>query len=62
MAVLTRERALGIIGRAYGADVAESLAGRLPDRIELDSPADAELLFRLGITRERLVNAMGGEL
>jgi hypothetical protein len=62
MAILTKIQALGIIRRAYGSDVAKSLAGRLPDRIDLDDAADAELLFRLGLTRDRLVNALGSEL
>jgi hypothetical protein len=62
MAVLTKTQTLGIIRRAYGPDVAESLAGHLPDRIDLDNAADADLLFRLGLTRDRLFNALGGEL
>ncbi len=62
MAVLTKTQALRIIHRAYGPDVAESLAARLPDRIDLDNAEDAEMLFRLGLTRDRLFNALGGEL
>lgn len=62
MAVHTKAEALAIIRRAYGPDVAESVAGRLPDQIDPESDADAELLSRLGITREGLANALGGEL
>jgi hypothetical protein len=62
MATLTKTEALAIIRRAYGSDVAESVSARLPDRIDLDSAADAELLFSLGLTRDRLFNALGGEL
>jgi hypothetical protein len=62
MAVITKTHALRIIRRAYGPDFAESVAERLPDRIDLDNPADAEALFRLGLSRDRLFNALGGEL
>lgn len=62
MAVLEKARALAVVRRAYGVDVADSIAERLPDRIDLDSPADTELLFQLGLTRDRLFNALGGEL
>jgi hypothetical protein len=62
MTVLTKMQALRVIRRAYGSDVAESLAPGLPDRIDLENPADAELLFRLGVTRDHLFNALGGEL
>jgi hypothetical protein len=61
MAIYTKPQALGIIRRAYGPDVAESLASRLPERIDLDNPADRELLFRLDLTRERLFEAFGAE-
>ncbi len=62
MAVLTKTQALAIVRRAHGPDVADSLAGCLPDRIDIDNPADADLLFRLGLTRDRLMNALGAEL
>jgi hypothetical protein len=62
MAILTRAEALTIIRRAYGPDVADSVAGQLPDQIDPDSDADAELLRRLGLTRDGLVDALGGEL
>jgi hypothetical protein len=62
MTVLTKTEALGIIRRAYGTPRAESLADRLPDRIDLDNEADIELLVELGLTRDRLFGALGGEL
>jgi hypothetical protein len=62
MAVITKTHALRVIRRAYGPDYAESVADRLPDRIDLDNAADAEVLFRLGLTRDRLFSALGGEL
>jgi hypothetical protein len=62
MTVITKTHALRIIRRAYGPDHAESLAERLPDRIDLDNAADTELLFELGLTRDRLFSALGGEL
>jgi hypothetical protein len=62
MAILTKAEALAVIRRALGPDVADSIAGQLPDRLDPDNDADAELLFRVGVTRERLVDALGGEL
>ena len=62
MAVLTKAEALAIIRRAYGPDVAESIAEHLPDRIDPDNDADAEMLGRLGLTRDGLANALGGEV
>ena len=62
MTVITRTHALSVIRRVYGPDYAESLAERLPDRIDLDNAADTELLFKLGLTRDRLFSALGGEL
>jgi hypothetical protein len=59
---LTRAQALRVIRRAYGPDVADSLAEQLPTRIDLDAAADAELLFRLGLSRDRLFSALGAEL
>ena len=61
MAIYTRTQALGIIRRAYGPDVAESLTERLPERIDLENPVDRQLLFQLGLTRERLSEALGAE-
>ena len=60
--LLTKTETLTIIGRAYGPSHAESLADRLPDRIDLDDEADVELLLELGLTRDGLVGALGGEL
>ncbi|MFC5260782.1 hypothetical protein ACFPJ1_01575 [Kribbella qitaiheensis] len=62
MAILTKAEALAVIRRAYGPDVADSIAGQLPDRIDPDNDADSELLFRLGLTPDRLADALGGEL
>jgi hypothetical protein len=61
MTVLTRNQALGVIRRAYGPDRAESVAERLPAQIDTEDPADHELLFELGLTRERLFEALGAE-
>jgi hypothetical protein len=60
--LLTKTEALTIIRRAYGPAHAASLADRLPDRIDLDDEADVELLFELGLTRDGLFSALGGEL
>jgi hypothetical protein len=62
MAILTKAEALAIVRRAYGPDVADSIAGQLPDRIDPDNDADAELLVTLGLTRDGLADALGGEL
>jgi hypothetical protein len=62
MTVVTKTDALEIIGRAYGPLHAKSLADRLPDQIDLDNEADLKLLFELGLTRDRLFTALGGEL
>jgi hypothetical protein len=62
MTVIAKTDILMIIRRAYGPDHAESLAERLPDRIDLDNAADTELLFELGLTPDRLFSALGGEL
>lgn len=62
MAVLTKAEALAIIRRAYGPDLAESVADQLPERFDPDDDEDAEMLSRLGLTRDGLANALGGEL
>jgi hypothetical protein len=62
MAVLTKTHVLTVARRVYGPEYAESLAGRLPERLDLDNDADAALLFELGLTPDRLFNALGGEL
>jgi hypothetical protein len=61
MAVLSKAEALAIIRRSYGPDFAEQIEDRLPDQLDPDDDADIETLFRLGITRERLVDALGGD-
>ena len=61
MTVLTRSDALAIIRRAYGPVYAESLVDRLPDRIDLDDDADSRILSELGLTRDGLFSALGGE-
>jgi hypothetical protein len=62
MTVLTKDEALHVIRRAYGPDVAKTLAKRLPDSIDLDDADHAELLSSLGLTRDRIFSALGGEL
>ncbi|NUR95046.1 MAG: hypothetical protein HOV67_07265 [Kribbellaceae bacterium] len=62
MAVHTKAELLAVIRRAYGPDVAESVAGGLPDQLDPERDEDAMLLARLGITREGLANALGGEI
>ena len=62
MTVITKAHALNVIRRVYGPDHAESLAERLPDRIDLDNAAHAKLLSELGLTPDRLFNALGAEL
>ena len=62
MAMLTKAEAMTIIRRAYGPDVAESVAEQLPDRFDPDDDADAEMLLRLGLTRDGLAGALGGEI
>ncbi|MCO8269939.1 hypothetical protein M1L60_04955 [Actinoplanes sp. TRM 88003] len=61
MAVITKTHALTVLRRAYGPDYAESVKGRLPDRIDLDEPKDTAMLYELGLTPDRLVSALGGE-
>ena len=62
MAVYTKAEALVIIRRAYGPELAESIREKLPERLDPETDADADLLMRLGITRDGLANALGGEL
>lgn len=62
MLVLTKMQMVQVIRRAYGSDLAESLAASLPDRIDLDNAAEYELLSRLGLNRDNLFNALGAEL
>ena len=62
MTVITKATALQVIGRAYGPERAKSLAGQLPDRIDLDDPADASMLDKLGLSLDNLFNSLGAEL
>jgi hypothetical protein len=62
MTVITKAQALRVIRRAYGEAQAEAVAERLPDRIDLDDAAVARVLSELGLTRDRLVDALGAEL
>jgi hypothetical protein len=62
MTTLTRTHVLRVARRAYGPDFAESVAEQLPERLDLENPADADLLFRLGLTPDRLFNALGAEM
>ena len=62
MAVITKTHALNVVRRAYGPDHADSLADRLPERLDLANPADTALLYQLGLTPDRLANALGVEL
>ncbi|MCM4078891.1 hypothetical protein [Paractinoplanes hotanensis] len=62
MTILTKTHVLAVARRAYGADYAETLTERLPDRLDLDNDADNELLFKLGLTPDRLASALGAEL
>jgi len=62
MTVITKTHALRVIRRAYGADQAESAAGRLPDRIDLDNAAHTRMLSELGLTPDGLFNELGAEL
>ena len=62
MTAITKTHALRVIRRAYGPDQAESVAERLPDRIDLGNAAHARLLSELGLTPDRLFSALGAEL
>ncbi|GIF26564.1 hypothetical protein BJ973_001008 [Actinoplanes tereljensis] len=62
MAVITKTHALRVIRRAYGPEHADAVAGQLPERIDMTNPADTALLYRLGLTPDRLASALGGEL
>jgi hypothetical protein len=62
MTILTQTHVLTVARRVYGAVYADSLAGRLPEQLDLDDEADVELLFKLGLTPDRLAGALGGEL
>ncbi|RSM64244.1 hypothetical protein DMB66_20255 [Actinoplanes sp. ATCC 53533] len=62
MTAVTKTQALRVIRRAYGPGQAEAVAGRLPDRIDLDNTAHARLLSELGLTPDSLFDALGAEL
>jgi hypothetical protein len=62
MTVITKTQALKVIRSAYGPDHADSVAERLPDRIDLNNPADTRLLADLGVTPDGLYEAFGAEL
>jgi hypothetical protein len=62
MDVLSQKQALAVIRRVYGDDLARAVVSQLPKMLNLDDPAHLEVLFRLGIDRDRLFNALGAEL
>ncbi|MBP2326605.1 hypothetical protein JOF56_006990 [Kibdelosporangium banguiense] len=62
MTAFSKAHALNVVRRVYGPDRAESLAERLPDRIDLHNAAHAKLLSELGLTADDLFNALGAEL
>ena len=62
MTAVTKTHALQVIRRAYGPDHADSLAGRLPDRIDLENAAHTRMLSELGLTPDRLFDELGAEL
>ena len=61
MAVITKTHALNVIRRAYGPDYAESIKDQLPDRLDMQNPGDTAILYKLGLTPDRLISALGGE-
>lgn len=62
MATITRAQAIAVLRRARGPEFAESVAAQLPDVIDIDDPKQQDRLAQLGITRDRLLNELGGEL
>ena len=62
MTIVTKAHALRVISRVYGPDRAESMAERLPDEIDLDNAAQGRVLSELGLTPDRLFDALGVEL
>ena len=62
MTIITKAHVLRVVRNVYGPDHAETLADRVPDRIDLDEPADTRLLAELGLTPDRLFSALGAEL
>ncbi|MDY7085573.1 MAG: hypothetical protein SYR96_10745 [Actinomycetota bacterium] len=61
MPTVTRTHVLNVARRAFGPDFAESVRERLPDRLDLQNPADTRILYELGLTPDRLISALGGE-
>jgi hypothetical protein len=62
MAAISKAGALRVIRRAYGPDRAESVADRLPERIDLDNAAHTRLLSELGLTTDGLFDELGAAL
>jgi hypothetical protein len=62
MATHTKAQIVAVLRRARGPEVAESLAAQLPEVVDLDDPKDQDLLARHGLTRDGLLNELGGEL
>jgi len=62
MTAITKAGALRVIRRAYGPDRAESLAGRLEDRVDLEDAAHVRVLSELALTRDGLFDELGAEL
>jgi hypothetical protein len=61
MAVITKTHMINVLHRAYGPDYVESVRDQLPDHLDLDKPEDAAVLYKLGLTPDRLISALGGE-
>jgi hypothetical protein len=62
MRVITKIHALAVARRVFGHDYAESIAPRLPDKVDFDNAKDRKLLFDLGLTPDSLADALGAEL
>ncbi|HEY2296897.1 MAG TPA: hypothetical protein VGH43_04160 [Jatrophihabitans sp.] len=62
MTKLTKAEAIAVIRRTRGPDVVAVLAEQLPDTLDLDDAKDQNLLYRLGLSREVLINHLGGEI
>jgi hypothetical protein len=62
MPVITKTRALQVIRRAYGSEHADAVADRLPEHLDLSDAAHNRLLYDLGLTPDRLANALGAEI